>query len=345
MKATLGLILLNVAAFLLMSLGGVSLIDPSSDSLIRWGADYGPLTLNGQSWRMLTSLFLHFGVIHLLVNMVVLANIGLFMETLSGSRAFVTLYLVAGLAGSTASLAWHPWTVSAGASGAIFGLYGALLGFLLRYRDSIEPGELAPLAKGAIVFVGYNLLYGLFRPDVDLAAHVGGLVAGLLLGLFLVQPASQEASAARAGRVTAAAFVGLLVMAGTVSALPKPDDLLGEIKRMSQMEDKALALYNSAIGQWKADQLTDLHFTQIIERQVLPPWRAERESLAKMKRLSGDQVQLAHSLIEYMQAREEAWGLLVNGVRANDAVKLQQANQKGREADSLADKLGAAGKK
>jgi hypothetical protein len=224
-------------------------------------------------------------------------------------------------------------------------LYGALLGFLLRYRDSFEPGDLAPLLKSAVVFVGYNLLYGLFRPEVDMAAHVGGLAAGFLLGLFLVQPASEGASAARGGRVSAAAFVGLLVVAGTVSALPKPDDLPGEIKRMSQMEDKALALYNSSIDKWKADQLTDLHFTRIVEQQVLPPWRAERRSLAKMKRLSGEQAPLASSLIQYMQAREDSWDLLVDGVRTNDAGKMQKANEKGRQADSLADRLGAAGKK
>jgi membrane associated rhomboid family serine protease len=334
MKATLGLILLNVGAFVLMALGGVSLMDPSADSLIAFGADYGPLTLNGQSWRMCTSLFLHFGVIHLLINMIVLANIGPFVETLSGSAAFVTLYLVAGFGGSAGSLAWHPWTVSAGASGAIFGLYGALLAFLLRYRDSIEPEALAPLRKGAIVFVGYNLLYGLFRPDVDMAAHVGGLIAGFLLGLFLVQPVSEEAPAVRGGRISAAAVLGLLLVVGTVYGFPKPDDLRCEIKRMSQMEDKALALYNSSIEKWKADQLTDLRFTRIVEQEVLPPWRAERESLAKMKRLSGEQTQLATSLIQYMKAREDGWDLLVDGVRTNDMGKLQRANQKGQEADA-----------
>ena len=122
MKATLGVILVNVVAFILMALTGASFMDPSADSLTAWGANYGPLTLNGQSWRMFTSLFLHFGLIHLLMNMIVLANIGPFIESLSGSTAFATLYLVAGLGGSAASLAWHPWTVSAGASGAIFGL-------------------------------------------------------------------------------------------------------------------------------------------------------------------------------------------------------------------------------
>jgi rhomboid protease GluP len=178
MKATLGLILLSVGAFVLMALGGVSLMYPSADSLITWGTNYGPLTLNGQYWRIFTSLFLHFGVIHLLVNMIVLANIGVFKENLSGGVAFVTLYLVAGL-GNPRRVLPGPLGPAAPAPPARFPGCTALPAFLLRYRDSIDPGALASLRKGAIVFVGHNLLYGLFRSDVNIAAHVGGLMPGL----------------------------------------------------------------------------------------------------------------------------------------------------------------------
>ena len=146
--ATIVLIVLNVLVFLMMVLQGVSIFSPTADSVLRWGADYGPLTLHGQWWRMVVSTFLHFGLIHLLFNMFVLFSIGLFLESLAGRVPFVVLYLVCGLGGSAASLAWHPSIVSAGASGAIFGLYGALLGFLVRHRGSIPAESLRRCAKG-----------------------------------------------------------------------------------------------------------------------------------------------------------------------------------------------------
>jgi rhomboid protease GluP len=342
---TLGIMALNVAMFVLMTITGVSFLDPSVDSLIKWGANYGPLTLGGQWWRMFTSLFLHIGVIHLLCNMVVLASIGPFIETLAGSTAYLILYIVAGLGGGAASLAWHPWTVSAGASGAIFGLYGALLAFLLRHRNSIPPEVLVPLRKGAIVFVGYNVLYGLFRPDVDLTAHFGGLITGFLVGLVLVEPSSQDARSDRGWRNGLATVLGLALLIATLAGLTKPGDFLGEVKRMSGVEEKALALFNSSLEKWKADQLTDPQFLNVVEHQVLPGWRAERQSLEKLNGLSREQTQLTSSLIRYMKAREDSWSWLVDGVRTGDENKIRRAGKKGDEAEQLAQKIGATDNK
>lgn len=339
---TFGIITINVAMFVLMTVTGVSFVDPPADSLIKWGANYGPLTLGGEWWRMFASLFLHFGVMHLLCNMIVLASIGPFMETLVGGTAFLTLYIVAGLGSGAASLAWHPWTASAGASGAIFGLYGALLAFLLRHRNSISPEVLAPLRKGAIIFVGYNVLYGLFRPDVDLAAHFGGLLSGFLLGLFLVQPTSQPLGNDRSWRTALACFLGLALLGATIVELPKPDDLLGEIKRMSGVEEKSLALFNSSLEKWKAEQITDPQLLNIVQHQILPEWRSERQSLEKLTHLSSGQTQLASSLIRYMKAREDGWNLFVEGVRTGDVNKINSANKKSEEADQLAEKIGTS---
>src|SRR5208282_2582551 len=160
------LIVVNIIVFGLMAISGVPWLDPPTDSLVQWGANYGPMTLGGQSWRILTSLFLHIGIIHLLVNMLVLANIGPVMKTLLGSVAYVILYLVTGLAGGAASLAWHPLSVSAGASGAIFGLYGALIAFCV--RGSAHREILLPISKGAVAFVAINLFWGFSQPGIDL---------------------------------------------------------------------------------------------------------------------------------------------------------------------------------
>jgi len=332
------LIGLNVLIFIIMVVRGVSFFDPTADSVLKWGADYGPLTLHGQWWRMFTSMFLHFGLFHLLFNMIVLLNIGLFMEALCGRANFLIFYLVAGLGGSAASLALHPAIVSAGASGAIFGLYGALLGFLLSHRGAIPPASVKALLKWALIFIGYNLLYGL-RPGVDMAAHLGGLATGFLVGLFLIQPASKEPLPAQNWRPAAAIILGLALIVVPLKALPKPSDYLAEYRRMAVIEDMAIDLFNSSNKQWKADQLTDQQYTDIIENKILPPWRAERQAVASLKALPPDQATQAHLLLDYMTAREEGWQLLIDGIRANDQDKVKQGIKRNDDADQLATQI------
>ncbi len=347
--ATIVLIALNVMMFLMMVLQGVAVFNPTAASVLRWGADYGPLTLHGQWWRMLVSTFLHFGLIHLLFNMFVLFNIGLFLEGLADRIPFVVLYLVCGLGGSAASLAWHPSIVSAGASGAIFGLYGALLGFLIRHRGSIPAESLASLRKGALTFLGYNLLYGL-RPGVDMAAHLGGLATGFVLGLFLIQPPSTSSSSSTSGDLTASGGVltpasnwrvsvtvalGLALIAVPMIALPKPDDYLAEYKRLATMEEKDLALFTASLKQWQANQITPQQYADILEKQILPPWRAERESMEKLK-VSQDQAAMNRLLVEYLTDREQGWQFTVDGLRAHDADRLRRGAQKEADAEKVA---------
>lgn len=337
-RVTLALIAINTLIFVLMVTKGVSFISPTADSVLAWGADYGPRTLNGQWWRMFTSLFLHFGIIHLAFNMLVLANIGPFMESLSGRVSYLILYIVSGIGGGVASLAWHPTIVSAGASGAIFGLYGGLLGFLLRHRNVLPRETLQPLSKGALTFVGYNIIFGL-RPGVDMAAHLGGLAAGFLLGLFLVQQRSREETSSF-GRNAAAIVLGALLVILPLRKLPKPGDFLGEFSRLADTETTSLALFNSSADKWKARQLSDQQFTDIIEQQILPSWKAERDAIAKLQNLPADQAKLTASLLKYMDARQESWQLLVDGVRRGNVEKIKQATQKSHEADQLAATIG-----
>ena len=146
-----------------MSINGVSLIEPTGISLIKWGADYGPLTLTGDWWRTITCNFIHIGIMHLLMNMYALLYIGLFLEKIIGSRRLITAYFLTGLFSALLSLTVHPETISAGASGSIFGLYGIFL---------------------SNFFVVYNLLLGAKEEGIDNAAHIGGLVSGIVLGIM-----------------------------------------------------------------------------------------------------------------------------------------------------------------
>lgn len=181
-------IALNVVVFAVMVATGVDAFSPAVTDLLVWGANYGPKTLGGEPWRLLTSTFLHAGAIHLAMNMAVLADSGRIVERLYGPGRFAAIYFVAGVLGSVASMVIHPGLPSVGASGAVFGVYGALGGFLLRERGTIPPGLLKRLGRGALGFVLLNLVIGLAQPGVDLAAHVGGLIAGAGAGAALSLP-------------------------------------------------------------------------------------------------------------------------------------------------------------
>lgn len=174
-----------MAVYLLMAVAGISPISgPSVPELVRWGGNAGVLSLgDGQEWRMFTCLWVHIGIIHIGMNMWVLWIIGKFVEPLCGAWRYLLFYVVAGLCGSLASSLVHPRIVSAGASGAIFGLYGIVLGFALRHRHTLPRPLVASLTRSGGMFVLYNLIFGLAVPGIDLSAHVGGLAGGFLLGL------------------------------------------------------------------------------------------------------------------------------------------------------------------
>ncbi|MEO5645067.1 MAG: rhomboid family intramembrane serine protease [Bacteroidia bacterium] len=172
---------INVLIFVLMVASGVSPMLPSSVDLAHWGANKFALTTGGQPWRLFTSMFLHFGIIHLAVNMYALYSLGRMIEPFIGKWRFLFLYLFAGLGGSAVSLWWHAndLSVSAGASGAIFGLFGLFAAVLTTdlIRQDVRKDLLKSMGK-AIVF---NLLIGLYG-GIDNSAHIGGLLTGMAGG-------------------------------------------------------------------------------------------------------------------------------------------------------------------
>ena len=171
-----------IALYVIMISLGVSPFRPDADTLFNWGGNFGPVVLAGQYWRLFTSLFVHAGIEHLLLNLGALYVAGLFLEPLIGRWSFLLAFLLTGWVASTTSTWWHTDTVSVGASGGVFGLYGVLLALLLTGMAGRQ--QRANLLGSVILFVIINLVYGL-REGVDNAAHMGGLASGLLLGLLL----------------------------------------------------------------------------------------------------------------------------------------------------------------
>jgi membrane associated rhomboid family serine protease/Flp pilus assembly protein TadD len=179
------LIALNVLVYVAMGLSGVSWTDPSVVQAIRWGADFGPLTLSGQWWRLFTSMFVHFGFFHIALNMWCLRNLAVALEPMMGRLAFGVTYLFCGLAASAVSTAWNPWRASAGASGAIFGIAGAFVSYLVLKKAAIPASLVRQNLRSLAVFILLNLSIGAASGHIDNSAHLGGLVAGLVLGALM----------------------------------------------------------------------------------------------------------------------------------------------------------------
>jgi len=172
---------LNLLVFGLMVLSGVSATDPSGAELIRWGSNLSGLTLPHEPWRLLSCVFVHAGLSHLLLNMFSLWLLGLLVEDRVGPVRLLLVYLASGIGGSLTSLWWHSGGVnSVGASGAIFGLYGFLLALLVSKKLVLDKSDRRAMLGLVMYLVLSNLLSGI-SGNIDNAAHLGGLATGLLV--------------------------------------------------------------------------------------------------------------------------------------------------------------------
>lgn len=337
------LIGINAVVFVLMVVFGVSPISPTVADLLLWGADFGPKTIGGEWWRLLTSMFLHIGLIHIGFNMWVLYAAGPLVERMVGNVGFLLMYLVAGLCGGLASLSWNPVIVSAGASGAIFGIYGCLLGLVLRGQGSIPPQILAQLRSSGMGFLFYNLIFGMMVPNIDMSAHLGGLAGGFLCGLVLSQPFTPAAWSGRFWRNLLLTVVGSgLITGGTFFVSYWHSGLVNvqrELDQIMVVEKDAIEAYNAAFNKVQRNELSDSAFAAEIERNVLPEWRAARERLVALKPVPAKYAKRVDSLLEYMRLRQEAWELFAQGAKEGNPQKIEEAVAKQRTADEAAKKV------
>ena len=174
------IILINLIVFGLMYVFGNG--SENIDTLIKFGANYAPLTKSGEYYRLITSAFLHIGVIHLLCNLYALYVIGPQIEQFFGRIKYILIYLFSAIMGSLFTLVLSgDSTVSAGASGAIFGLFGAILYFGYTYRGYIGNVIISQIVPVVLL----NLFIGLTSTNIGNAAHIGGLVGGYVMSLSL----------------------------------------------------------------------------------------------------------------------------------------------------------------
>src|SRR5580658_3593361 len=211
MVVTQAILGINVAVFAAMLLAGVSPMDPTGQQLVDWGANSGFYTIHDQWWRLLTCVFVHIGIMHIALNMWCLWGLGRLAESVYDRWTFGAVYLITGLGASVASIAWNPVGVSAGASGAIFGIAGALIAAFYLGEFSLPKTVVSGLLTAVLKFAGYNLVLGAFLGHTDNAAHVGGLVSGLILGAHIARLAPQRDEV---GRRAGILLFGILLVFG-----------------------------------------------------------------------------------------------------------------------------------
>lgn len=197
----------NVAVYLAMAIGSGSVMDFPGHALL-FGANYGPKTLTGQWWRLLTYMFMHGGILHIAFNMWCLWDLGALCESLYGRWTYGAVYVITGVAAGLSSVAWNPGVLSVGASGAIFGLAGAMISSFYLGEFSLPSIAIRGTLRSLLVFAAFNLFFGSMFAGVDNAAHIGGLVCGLILGAAIAKLAPHEGSS----RVGVIALVALAVV-------------------------------------------------------------------------------------------------------------------------------------
>jgi rhomboid protease GluP len=220
---TFGLLVVIGLFFLAMGLCGGS---TEGAVLLRFGALATPLVRQGQWWRLVAAAFLHIGWAHLLFNGGAIYFYGRLVEQLYGPLRFLGIYLIAAVLGDLVSV-FLVQGVSAGASGALFGLFGATIAMLVRYRRRVPPAIRQPLLQNALVVVGLNALFSLAIPGINLYAHAGGLLGGVACGaLFrprpLVSGRPQPLLGAAIGFLVALVSALGLLLAVLAAAAPSP---------------------------------------------------------------------------------------------------------------------------
>jgi rhomboid protease GluP len=321
---------LNAAVFVAMAAASGAWTSLPSAALLDWGANFGPLTLGGEWWRLGASMFLHGSVAHVAVNLWALWVGGRVTEQLFGSAALLVIYLLGGLAGSLASLLWHPHgVISVGSSGAVFGVFGALLAFLVTHRRAIDPRALRSVAIPAAVFVVASLAFGVVQPGIDNAAHLGGLAAGVAGGWWVARRSGAT------GRVAPGPIVGLalagavMVAAGIMLAPAPPYDIRAEARLRDEMnwlvreEPRILEAFRDVANRRRAGELNQAEMARVLRERGLDSWR---HAAGRLDAVPVDEeapsAQAFHALVDYVHLRRDATAALVDGLERNDPRQL-----------------------
>jgi membrane associated rhomboid family serine protease len=323
------LVALNVAIFVFMLFGAGALGDPAT--LVSWGGSVGPRTTNLEWWRLVTAMFVHSGMLHLLVNVAVLVQLGLILERLVGPLAFASVYVAAGVFGGLVSLSAYPVSVTVGASGAIFGLYGLLLassiwGVIHPSSMTIPLRTLKRLGPAAGLFVLYNLAIGGLEPAA------GGIVVGFLCGLVLAIGVGDGKPEPRRIGIT----MGVTALIAVAAAIPlrRITDVRPEIARVVALEDRTASAYSTAADRFNKGRITAEALAQLIDRTIVPEVEAAQAHLRTLDRVPQEHQALVADAEEFLRLRHESWRLRAEGLRKTSRLVMQPGRTGTSDASS-----------
>jgi len=302
------------------------------DPMISWGANFGPRTANGEWWRLITTLFVHVSVLDLMVCLLAFVPLGLILERIVGPAAFAAVYLTAGLFSSLFMLSAFPVAVSAGAAGAVAGVYAFMLAVLL-WGISQRPRLVLPLITIKLLaicgglFVAYSWLTG--------AAAV--VVVGFASGLFAGLTVSRGVNTRRTPAIRMAATVATMACVAIVTAVPLKGitDARREIEIVLETETQTAQAFKAALQDFTDGRMTDKALAVVIDRVILPELDYVSGRLAKVDRnmVPREQAPMITAAEEYLTLRNESWTLRANALRSGKMSILWIADKK--EALSL----------
>ena len=319
-----------VTIYFLMFVRGSAL--EGDQLLLHWGGSIGPRTTNGEWWRLLTAMFVHWGLLHLIADVAGLAQIGRLTERLVGPTTFAFVFVAAGLVSGLRELSVHPVAVNAGASAGVFGVYGLLIatcawGWVRRSPLTIPVAVLKRIAPSAVAFFAYHLVAeGLTE------SMTWGLVVGLACGGILAFGIDAHKPPIRRLCPSMAATLAILVV--FAAPLRGMADVSRELASVIALETRTAAAYDAEVVRFRkgwqtAEKLADM--AEAIASDV----RTTRASLSTLTHVPPEHQPVVNDALEFLRLREESWTLRVEGLRAGRLQTLQRAERVESAAKSL----------
>jgi membrane associated rhomboid family serine protease len=330
------IITVHLLIFARMVFGPLPVAHP--EALIAWGANSGPLTTNGDWWRLVSALFVHASIFHLLADLAGLAGIARLIERLAGPLVLVGVYVMAGVIGGLVSLSESPLSVHVGASPAVFGIFGLLLAL-----TAWSHYQRADLRVPLVVFralaptVAVFLLYSFAMKGLTAAPNLAGLLVGLGAGAFLGRDIGQGVPAARPAAI--ALGVVAVAAAGLAFTVRGIVDVRHEVLEVIAIEERTAAPYRAAVRKFTKGEVKAGALAEIITGTIMPELEAGRVKVAALTNVHEQQRPLVNDAQEYLRLRAESWRLRIEALRKSSTQMLRDADSTERASMQALERL------
>lgn len=333
------LVVLHLVVFVQM----VGVPGPIDDprTAVEWGANFAPRTTNGEWQRLILSTFVHGGFLHLVATIAGLLPLGLVLERIVGRITFAAVYLGAGLIASMVSL-WttEPTSVTLGASGAVFGLYGLLFATLV-WTVIERPPVPIPLVivKRAAAAAAPFFLYNGFTDHLASGPELAGVGTGFVAGIVIARGVTRQKPVLTRTAVMTAATAAIVIAA----ALPLRGvtDFRPHILQIAAVEERTASTYDAAVSEFRLGRLPAKRLAQLIDRTILPDLESLKKRLGELRGVPREQTPLVEAADAYLRLREQSWRSRSEGLLRSNIKTLREAEKTERAALDALQKLQA----